>query len=225
MWIDDEIMARCQEKITCQIWPARETFVVLGSSNRAERECKLSACQQDGIPVLKRYGGGGTVLLYPGVVVVSLGIWVRQLYHNRHYFELLNGALIAALAQGFPECARLVQRGLSDIADGPRKVAGTSLFRSRHYLLYQVSILVNADVSLIERYIAHPSIEPEYREKKSHRDFLRCLSEIDSKASCEQVKEVLQEHFVSKVEYFFGNELLEPDPHHCAYLLGKAVSL
>jgi lipoate-protein ligase A len=222
MWIDDLILARCREEIACSIWSATQPMVVLGSSNQPERECNLSNCRADEIPVLKRYGGGGTVLLYPGVVVLSLGLWVRLLYHNGAYFQLLNGALIDALAAAFPLCARLQQRGLSDIADGERKIAGTSMFRSRHYLLYQVSLLVDADLAPIERYIAHPSSEPEYRSNKTHRDFLGCLVDLVPGVDSPQVVEALEQHFQAMVRRKLEEEMVAPDLKHCEYLLQKA---
>jgi lipoate---protein ligase len=73
--------------------------VVLGSSNQPDVEVQVNNCQRDGIPILKRYGGGGTVLLYDGCVIVSLGLWVRQHYQNKLYFECLNQAVIEALGR------------------------------------------------------------------------------------------------------------------------------
>ena len=62
--------------------------VVLGSSNKKELEVNEENCAAEGIEVFKRYGGGGTVVLYKDSLVVSVGCWVRSIYDNDKYFRL-----------------------------------------------------------------------------------------------------------------------------------------
>ena len=62
-------------------------MVVLGNSNKSEKECYQESCEADGVPVLKRYGGGGTVVLHDGCLVVSFGFWVRDYFENDYYFK------------------------------------------------------------------------------------------------------------------------------------------
>src|SRR5690606_4412899 len=131
-----------------------------------------------GVPILRRYGGGGTVVLYHGCAVASVGMWVKRDFHNQLYFERLNEALIRTLEGMGLKAGTLAQNGISDIVAGEKKVVGTSLFRSRNYLLYQASILVSADLSLIERYLRHPSQEPEYRRGRTHASFLSGLADL-----------------------------------------------
>ncbi len=178
MWIDDEIIENCHEDLVVKVWIPDAKFVVMGSGNKAETECHSSNCDRDGVPILKRYGGGGTVLLYPGCVVVGIGTWVRRHFHNDIYFRMINEVLIDALADQWPMMAKLQQRGISDLAFNDRKVCGTSMFRSRNYLLYQASLLVEDDLTAISSYLAHPSKEPDYRQGKSHSDFLTTLNSL-----------------------------------------------
>ena len=63
-----------------------------------------------------------------------------------------------------------------------RKVAGCALYMPREYVLYLVSILVDPDFSDIEKYLAHPSKEPEYRSGRRHGDFLGGLAALSGKA-------------------------------------------
>lgn len=192
MWIDDDILQQCASPITTKIFVPAQSLVVLGAGNDPAREIDLEACAQSGIPILRRYGGGGTVLLHAGCVVVSLGLWVRQIYQNRLYFEHINGAVIDALIKAWPQLGGLSQRGLSDLVCGDRKVAGTSLFRSRNYLLYQASILVDAKPDLITKHLRHPSREPDYRSGRSHADFISGLTEwvtgLDSGLCAEKLR-------------------------------------
>jgi lipoate-protein ligase A len=59
-----------------------------------------------------------------------------------------------------------------------RKVMGSSLYLPRECALYLGSFLVSTPIALLDRFLAHPSREPEYRQGRSHGDFVRNLSEI-----------------------------------------------
>jgi lipoate-protein ligase A len=222
MWIDDEILLRHRDPLALSVWVPKQPLVVLGSSNKAESEVHLSACEQLNIPVLKRYGGGGTVVLYDGTVVISFGGWVRQQFQNGFYFDLLNRTVIACLAQKWPQLAALSQAGLSDIVFGQRKIAGTSLFRSRNYLLYQASILVELDMGLINQTLKSPTKEPSYREGRSHKEFLLGLSAIESSATVENVARQIEREFEASAKEIFGSEFVTPLEDQFANLENRA---
>ncbi len=209
---------RCGELLAHSVWVPRQPVVVLGSSNHPDTEVLEESCLADGIPILKRYGGGGTVLLYDGCVIVSVGLWVKQLYQNKLYFERLNQSVINSLSKQWPAFRDLGQRGLSDITFGDLKVAGTSLFRSRNYLLYQASILVDLNHDLINRYLKHPSKEPDYRLGRTHQDFLKGLSDFHQDATPSLCADVLDRWLPNQVKEIMGSELLSPIPEQFSAL-------
>ena len=211
MWIDDQVLARYREPVALEIFVPSNTAVVLGSGNATETEVNVDYCTQAGIPVLRRYGGGGTVVLYPGCVVVSIGAWVKDPFNNSRYFRGLNQAVIQALASTWPVFSQLSQSGISDIVAGDQKVAGTSLFRSRQYLLYQASILVALDRPLISQCLKHPTKEPDYRKGRKHDSFLTSLSELEPAiTSSGLVKEALEKTLARYIALEFANELVLP---------------
>ncbi len=220
MWIDDDILKQAHLPYAQATWEPGDVSVVLGSSNDPELECDLAACAVDGVPVLRRYGGGGTVVLHPGCVVVSIGTWVAHFYRNDVYFRLLNQAVIDCLAGAWPQLSSLGQRGLSDICFGEQKVAGTSLFRSRNYLLYQASILVAPDLALIEKYLRHPSKEPDYRRGRGHADFVTGLTAV----CAAPVADVLQQLqlLADFVVPALGKETVAPVAEQIQHLLRRA---
>ncbi len=219
MWIDDLILKRMAEPIAQWCWVPEDPHVILGASNRADTEIDEEACLRDNVPVLKRYGGGGTVVLHSGCVIVSVGLWVKSPYQNQLYFQLLNQAIIKGLAAWDPACGVLSQNGISDICIGSKKIAGTSLFRSKHYLLYQASILVDPNLHLIERYLKHPSKEPTYRLNRSHSDFLSSLHEFLGKTpSSSEISQFLSLTLRTIIEDLLKDHLLPPQPDHFAAL-------
>jgi len=162
--------------------------VVLGRST-AEREVHGDACCADRVPVLRRRGGGGAVVLAPGCVVVSLATTVER--------ELDVGGYLDAIASFLAESLRcltglpLEPRGTGDVCLGDRKVLGSSLFRRRRLLFYQASLLHSLDLSLVDRYLAHPLREPAYRRGRAHRQFLTTLeaegSALGAAALCQEL--------------------------------------
>lgn len=225
MWIDDDILKRCEERLALQCFVPESPLVVLGASNVLEGEVHEAHCREDDVPVLKRYGGGGTVLLYSGSLVVSLGTWVKQHYQNKLYFQALNQAVIGALATRWPALDALGQNGLSDITFGDKKVAGTSLFRSRNYLLYQASILADLDVIAIQRYLKHPTKEPDYRAGRDHRSFLTSLSEIVSDFSVAAALTILQAELPRTLAVMLGDEWAMPSPDQFENLKSRSRGL
>lgn len=165
---------------------AREVVVVLSRSRSPEREVALDACRADGVPVLVRPSGGGAVVLAPGVVAASLLLAADPATRfPEPYFRRLCGAVAGALAACGVGGAAM--RGISDLALGERKVAGSSLRLFAGKVLFQVSVLVDADVRLLERYLKPPSRQPDYRRGRSHREFVVTLREAGYPVSPGQV--------------------------------------
>lgn len=211
MWIDDQILKQFHKTLHAEIFVPQTTCVVLGSGNDEVLEVNLEACQERSISVMRRYGGGGTVVLYPGCVVVSLGCWVKEQFQNTLYFRLINQAVINSLGAAWQNLNDLSQAGISDITMGDKKIAGTSLFRSRNYLLYQASLLVALDRELVNGVLRHPTKEPDYRQGRSHGEFLTSLMTAEPTISSPtQVARELKNNFHDVVIKILGDHLIEP---------------
>lgn len=160
-------------------WVPPRKVVVLGNSQDPDRELRVTSVIRDGIPVHKRIGGGGAVLLSPGCVCVALRFRKRSGYSIKDYFALGSSVIIEMARNRLG--IELFLRGISDLAcataDGDRKVAGSSLYLPRDFGLYLVSVLVAPDLGPIGEYLLHPSQEPDYRLGRSHDRFLAGLSD------------------------------------------------
>ena len=145
-------------------------MVVLGRGSDPRVELNVSSCVSDRVQVVRRSGGGCSVVLDPGNLVVSVSLAVNGLGRIRSHFDALTDWLIESLARvGVPG---LVRAGVSDLVLDDRKIGGSCITRSRGLLLFSTTILVEPRVELMERYLAHPPREPGYRRGRPHRDFV-----------------------------------------------------
>ena len=160
-------------------WPC----AVLGIGSLPDRELDLAACIQDRLPLYRRRGGGCSVILDPGNVVVSTVFRVQGIADTHRYFRAATEWMISALQQlGFDH---VVQGGTSDLVLDDRKIGGSCVYRSKDFLYYSASLLVDPRIELSERYLRRPPREPAYRRGRLHRDFMGRLSDEGSERRVE----------------------------------------
>jgi lipoate-protein ligase A len=156
-----------------EIYETSRIEIVLGRAAKAEQDLHLERCQDDGVPIHRRAGGGGTVVLSPGVIILSVGGKSRVPYQLREHMRGVNERIIEVL--GGLGVRGLSHEGISDIALHGRKILGSSLYRSRDLVLYQGSLLLHPDLSLMDRYLRQPDRQPAYRRGRPHGQFVTSL--------------------------------------------------
>jgi lipoate-protein ligase A len=152
------------------------TMVVLGRSSKPEIELNLDNCISDRVPILRRHGGGCSVVQDPGNVIVSVTLPAEGIGDIRKYFNLLSNWIIDALAKTGVHGVSV--EGFSDLVISDRKTAGSCMHRKRDLAYFSASILVSPRIDLMDRYLQHPPREPKYRRHRSHADFVGSLCEI-----------------------------------------------
>ena len=125
-------------------------------------------------------GGGGAVFLTDGCVCVALRFRRNPEWAIADYFAAGNGLVASALREAFGIAAGT--RGVSDLAVGDKKIAGSSLYLPRQCGVYLASILVNMRLGDLDRYLRHPSREPDYRGRRAHADFVANLADLPGAA-------------------------------------------
>lgn len=156
----------------CYVAPG--PLVVLGRGSKPEIELNIAAIEADGVPVVRRAGGGCAVVLDPGNVIVSVVLPAAGLTETRLWFNTCTQWLIAALSA----CGidGVTTDGVSDLVLGDRKIAGSCVHRMKGLVYFSASLLVTADVGPISLYLAHPPREPAYRNARPHADFVTTLA-------------------------------------------------
>jgi lipoate-protein ligase A len=173
---DEALLDVCEQTGADEIirfWESAAPFVVLGYSNKIATEANLEACRLENVPVLRRCSGGGAVVQGPGCLNYSLVLRIPESgpltrVTDTNHFIMHRHADIFAKLTGEP----VTVQGHSDLVIGARKFSGNAQRRKRRYLMFHGCFLLNLDLELIERLLPMPSRQPDYRQSRSHRDFL-----------------------------------------------------
>jgi len=149
-------------------WPA--LVVVLGSGCQLAENVNEAACQADGVPILRRGSGGGTVLWGPGCLLYSLMLrydrdpTLTEIRPSYRYVLERVGQVV-----GLPGVS---QEGISDLTLEGRKFSGNAQQRKRDVLLHHGTLLYGFDLACVSRYLKPPPRQPDYRRQRAHQEFL-----------------------------------------------------
>lgn len=198
---DEALLDRCEAGYPHEIlrfWEPQTYFVVLGYSNQSEREVLIENCRQDGIPILRRPSGGGTVLQGPGCLNYSLILSTKNAgcsgISSTNQFVMKRHEQALTRRLGRP----VRVEGFTDLAIDGLKFSGNSQRRKRDFLLFHGTFLLDFDLARIERYLAMPSLEPAYRRHRRHSDFLMNL-----RISPTEIKQALSECWSAEENVLF----------------------
>ena len=155
-----------------RIWEWPKPAVVLGAGCVLVDDVDEAACTADGVPILRRSSGGGTVLLGNGCLcyslVLSYGL-ASELTDVRSSYGYIHEKIREGL-NGIVPGVELA--GISDLAVGGRKFSGNAQQRKRTHLLHHGTILYEFDLSQVGRYLRVPQKQPDYRQRRAHDLFL-----------------------------------------------------
>ena len=154
----------------CVTWESTESVVVVGRNTVVADYVVVEACLADGVPVLRRFSGGGAVVLAPGCLNYAIAISLvshPSLADVARSLEFILGRTATAL--GIPD---LAMAGEADLALHDRKVSGNAQRRGRRAMLHHGTLLYAFDATLASRYLREPSRQPAYRRRRQHMEFI-----------------------------------------------------
>ncbi|MEM1062179.1 MAG: lipoate--protein ligase family protein [Planctomycetota bacterium] len=176
----DEILLRevetgVRDRPVLRLWEPPRRAVVLGRANRVAANVDVAACRDSGVDVVRRFSGGGTVLVGPGSLCFTLVVPLdpaepRDIAALTH--DLLT-PLISGLTDATGEKVEL--RGTSDLVIGECKFSGNAQRWLRRAVLHHGTLAYALDVDAVERLLTPPERQPEYRRGRSHREFVTNL--------------------------------------------------
>lgn len=174
-------------------WIPDKTYLVLGASNRAEESLFLKNVKLDEIPVLKRPSGGQTVMLTPNNLIIAVVFPEPKDLLPKDIFNQINTLIILALEKAGIQ--NLTMKGISDIAIAGKKILGSAIYRNKNALLYHAVLNIAEPAATFEKYLKHPGKEPDYRQGRTHNQFVTSLKENGYCKSAHHLETVISDCF------------------------------
>ncbi|HSY42839.1 MAG TPA: lipoate--protein ligase family protein [Candidatus Acidoferrum sp.] len=159
-----------------RFWESPEPFVVVGYANKIMAEVNVANCEAKNVPIFRRCSGGGTVLQGPSCLNYALILrmeknpYLASISAANKFIMEHNREAIQSAAGHAPSI-----QGHTDLAFGARKFSGNSQRRHKSYLLFHGTFLLNFNLPLVGEFLSFPSRQPDYRDSRSHGDFLMNL--------------------------------------------------
>lgn len=190
-----------------RFWESPEYFIVLGRVSKELDDVNLDAIGNDRIPLLRRSSGGGTVLQGKGCLNYSLVLSKEldpRIADLGKSYQIILGKVINAFKQLGIESMFCP---ISDIAlaENNKKISGNAQRRSKKFILHHGTILYDFDLEKIGQYLKIPKDVPEYRQGRSHMDFVANIP-----VSVQEIKSVFKQAFnASSEENILNNQEYE----------------
>lgn len=173
--LDEALLVEAEEgdgRPVLRFWEAEALAVILGASGRIAAEVHADACRADGVEVARRSSGGGTVVIGPGALnmTVVLPIASDPAFAS---VDVAQKAILGRVADALRAAGPPVEvHGSGDLTLGLRKFSGSAQRRQRKMLMVHASILYAFPLDRIDRYLPIPPRRPSYRDDRPHDDFL-----------------------------------------------------
>ena len=202
---EHQLYERCSEtQIAACLFYVNDPCIVIGRSNQPSEWVNTNLAEADGIPVVRRISGGGTVyhdndnLNYSFIVPRA---WLNELcglpdansISTSAYIDFFRSMVIRALSMGG---AGFSATGTSDINLNGLKVSGNAQRIGRRCVLHHGTLMLRCPLAAIERYLPLPPDRPGVR----HADFITGLSEQGYTHGMDQLREWLARQFGSSLD-------------------------
>lgn len=176
--LDEALLAEVEESggpPVLRIWESPEFAVILGASGRVGEDVLLESCRADGVTIARRSSGGGTVVIGPGAVNVTV-VLPRDAWPGLEAVDRAQVTVLERIADSLRAHLPGVEvRGSGDLTIAGRKFSGSAQRRLKRHFLVHASILNEFPLDRIPRYLAEPRRRPAYREDRPHADFITNL--------------------------------------------------
>jgi lipoate-protein ligase A len=207
----EEALLRADERNWCLLNDGTPPAIVMGISGKPEQLINQPLIQQKPIPVIRRFSGGGAV------VVDSYTFFVTWIFNNtsvqiRPFPEHVLKWTEPFYREILP-CAQLRE---NDYVIGDRKFGGNAQYFRKQRWLHHSTLLWDFDPKRMD-YLLMPPKMPQYRQNRSHSDFLCKLKDYCSKKEFEEkiLNSIMTRFEVKEMEVSHLSDLLI-SPHRQA---------
>ncbi len=169
----EEALLRSDQRNWCIINEGSPVSIVMGISGKKEELIDLNRARQDKVPIIKRFSGGGTVIVDENTLFVTF-ICDKKLHPFPAFPESIMKWTEGIYKDVFVHDQFCLRE--NDFVIGEKKMGGNAQYIKRDRWLHHTSFLWDYSQERMN-YLLHPKKTPIYRNGRSHSDFLCRLSD------------------------------------------------
>src|ERR1700733_5846263 len=166
----EEQLLREDDRNFCLINTGSTLAIVMGISGKADTLVYLDQLPES-IPILKRFSGGGTVIVDENTVFVTF-----ICNKTDHAFPAYPEPILRWAESILAPAIEGLKLRENDFVIGEKKCGGNALYIKKDRWLVHTSFLWDYDPARMSL-LKHPAKTPKYREGRSHEEFVCRLSE------------------------------------------------
>ena len=166
----EEQLLREDDRNFCLINSGSTPAIVMGISGKADALVHLDQLP-DSIPILRRFSGGGTVIVDENTVFVTF-----ICNKSDHEFPAYPEPILRWAESVLAPATNGLKLRENDFVIGEKKCGGNALYIKKDRWLVHTSFLWDYDPARMNL-LKHPAKTPKYREGRSHKEFVCCLSD------------------------------------------------
>ena len=161
--------------------------IVMGISGKAEDLIDLPKVKN--IPIIKRFSGGGTVVIDEETLFVTF-IFNR----NVHPFEPFSNPILQWSASLYSKVIPNLTLQAQDYTIGDLKIGGNAQYIKKNRWLHHTSFLWDYNPDLMKLLLV-PKKQPDYRKNRDHTSFITTLPLPTKESLFTHLKNLLSEQF------------------------------
>lgn len=173
----EEALLRTNEENWCIINTNAPKSIVMGISADPKEVVNLDLLAKKPIPLIRRFSGGGTVVVDENTIFVSF-IFQKDV----HDFSPFPKTILQWTGEFYKKALQIPSFAVrdNDYALLDKKIGGNAQYIRKNRWLHHTTFLWDYALENMN-YLLHPPTEPTYRKSRPHHDFLTTLKPLISK--------------------------------------------
>ena len=168
------------------LWQNQNT-VVIGRNQNAWAECRTSLLEQEGGHLARRLSGGGAVFH-------DLGNLNFTFIMHREDYDLDRQLNVIETACGYAGIP-VERSGRNDLLANGHKFSGNAFYHAQGRAYHHGTLLVNADMNKLGRYLTPPKAKLEAKGVASVRSRVINLRELSPDLTCKRLGQLMEKAF------------------------------
>ncbi len=165
--------------------------VLIGRNQNVYAECNLDAMEEDGVKLVRRMSGGGTVYFDLGNVTYSF-IAKKHNFSKESNYKLIMNSLKRL---GF----ETERSGRNDILYDGKKISGNAFYHTGDKSLHHGTILSDVDMSKMSKYLNVSKKKLESKGVKSVRSRVVNLKEYDPTLNYDKIVDAFYKEYCENI--------------------------